>query len=304
MQAQNPARRHHYVPQFYLRAFAGSDGKIWQYKREPCGHVSERHVSPKATGFEENLYAVREVATFLPERDPVGIESTFLASIDDAAAPVHRKLLEKPCPTLSDAERTAWATFLNSMLERDLRVIREREELAPKFTESVTSKLRSRARTMEDLARLDDTLQSLDCEAISLNSVREHMVREIRDPKTLDILQRRGWRLVRLGQGPDLVTSDAPLSINAGTDSRPIELLACALSPSCLFVMYPSHWPADQEFKDLCQSLVLIHNLTMIDGPGRFLYSRDRILDDDGGRLRAAVERRFGARRQPAPLHE
>jgi len=294
MQAHNLARRHHYVPQFYLRAFAGTDGKLWQYTREPSGKVSERRVSPKATGFEADLYRVRDVATFMPERDPTGIESSFLASIDGAAAPVLRKLLVEPSPTLSDEERTAWALFLNSMLERDLRVVREREQLAPRFTESVTSKLRSRARTEADLARLDDTLRSLNCEAISLNSVREHMVREIRDPKTLDILRRRGWRLVRVGPGTDLVTSDTPLSINGGAGSRPIELLACALSPSCLFVMYPAYWPADQELDELMQSLVLVHNLTMVDGPGRFLYSRERITDDDGGRFRAEVERRFG----------
>lgn len=172
MQAHNLARRHHYVPQFYLQAFAGDDGKLWRYRREPSGQVSERQVSPRATGFEKHLYTVREVATFLPERDPSGIESTFLASVDDAAAPVLRKLIGEPCPMLSEEERTAWAMFLNSMLERDVRVIREREQLAPQFTESVTSKLRSRARTEADLARLDDTLQSLDCEAISLNSVR------------------------------------------------------------------------------------------------------------------------------------
>jgi hypothetical protein len=290
-------RRHHYTPQFYLRAFTGSDGLLWQYRREPSGALAERKVSPKSTGFERDLYTIRDVAPYFPERDPTGIESSLLAPIDDAAAVVLRKLNAEQEPNLSEEERAAWATFLNSMIERDPLVLREREALAPEFAKQVIERMRGRARSAGSLARLDDTLDSLDCRAMSLNSVREQMVRGIRDEATVTALGNRGWVLLRVDDGTDLITSDAPLVINAGTNARPIEILTMALSPSRMFVLYPSWWSRDDhEFQEFLRLAVACHNLTLVDGPGRFLYARRRVEDAENVRLRTAVEQYFGRR--------
>jgi hypothetical protein len=129
---------------------------------------------------------------------------------------------------------------------------------------------------------------------MALNSVREHMVHEIRDASSVDRLKACGWIVVRLGQHPAFITSDAPLVVNAGMNSEPIQILAMALSPKCLFVFYPSWWPHDDEFGELLALLVQSHNYTLVSGPGRSLYSSARIEDSEEQPLRTAIERRFG----------
>jgi hypothetical protein len=51
------AMKHQHVPQFYLKAWAGSDGNVICYKRTPAARVHDKPVAPKGTAFEPDLYA-------------------------------------------------------------------------------------------------------------------------------------------------------------------------------------------------------------------------------------------------------
>lgn len=80
----NKPRKHHFIPQFYLRRWA-SDGQIWRFIR-PNGETSKVHgkrVYPAATGWQRDLYTYPS-----PEDENLAatIESQFLQVIDTRGA--------------------------------------------------------------------------------------------------------------------------------------------------------------------------------------------------------------------------
>lgn len=105
--------RHHYLPQFYLGAWAAG-GEAVEYSR-PYRNVVTQRRSTKATGFEDHLYS-------LPgEADPLlreQVELTIFSKIDDTAAPVLRKMIDRPGQRLTPEETHAWIRFLKSMIFR------------------------------------------------------------------------------------------------------------------------------------------------------------------------------------------
>lgn len=53
-------RRQHYIPQFFLKGFANSDGKLCYLQREPGRGIElRRNKSPKTFCFEKNLYETK-----------------------------------------------------------------------------------------------------------------------------------------------------------------------------------------------------------------------------------------------------
>lgn len=80
-----PARKHHYVPQFYQKGFASADGLLWVYDRKL--HIYKR-LAPKVICRSENLYTVK----VQPGVNDTTIETEILSPIEGAAAPVIRSL--------------------------------------------------------------------------------------------------------------------------------------------------------------------------------------------------------------------
>ena len=85
--SMNDPRRHHYNPEFYLGEWAGADDLVCEIKKA-YGKVEARRKSPKASGFERDLY--RTVG--LPDEQHV--EKNFLSRFDNDAA----RALQKSCP--------------------------------------------------------------------------------------------------------------------------------------------------------------------------------------------------------------
>jgi Protein of unknown function (DUF4238) len=74
-------QRHHYVPQFYLRGWAGVDGRLCEYSR-PFDPVKPRMVHPKATAFVHGLHTLHG----LPGDASEVIERLFLQKVDQQGA--------------------------------------------------------------------------------------------------------------------------------------------------------------------------------------------------------------------------
>ena len=226
---------HHYVPQFYLRQWAGADGGVWRYRREPSGLITERAVAPKGTAFEPDLYAVVDAGEFRPPHDPHIIETDFLSPIDNAAAPILKKLNESSPSPLDDAERTAWALFMNSLNERSPTTLGWRDQAAPDAAAQTVAHLRSMGTTPESRERMELILARMDVEQMARNSVRQFMVNEIRDPKVITYLKGLTW--VVIGREPErpFITTDRPLLVNVvGPGPTTIHVLSMALSPTKL----------------------------------------------------------------------
>ena len=97
----NDPRRHHYNPEFYLGEWAGLDGLVCEIKKA-YGKVEARRKSPKASGFERDLYRTVGV------HDEQHVEQNFMSPLDNDAAGALQKILSGDGTEWSGAERTAW----------------------------------------------------------------------------------------------------------------------------------------------------------------------------------------------------
>lgn len=109
----NPPQRHHYIPKFYLKRWANSDGKVVEYKKIQSGEIIHKEKALKAVGKRENLYA-------LPKGNPLNyqtqvIESEFFGQLDNNAADC-LKTLESASEIPNDPDfRYNWAMFILSL---------------------------------------------------------------------------------------------------------------------------------------------------------------------------------------------
>jgi Protein of unknown function (DUF4238) len=107
-------KRHHFNPEFYLRQWAGADGLICEIKKDH-GKVQAQRKSPKATGFQRDLYRIDGV----PDEHAQHVEKNFMAPLDNDAARALQKILSGDSTPWTGDERTAWTTFVLSLLFRN-----------------------------------------------------------------------------------------------------------------------------------------------------------------------------------------
>ncbi|BCH67457.1 hypothetical protein RvVAT039_pl02900 (plasmid) [Agrobacterium vitis] len=106
--------KHHYIPQFYMRPWLGSDHRLEEYGRVPPRmQIKSRRRGPESTGYENDLYALPGV-NYAARQD---VERKFLSKVDTSAAKVRDKLLNGEVE-LTEAEPYVWARFLLSLLIR------------------------------------------------------------------------------------------------------------------------------------------------------------------------------------------
>jgi hypothetical protein len=114
------AGKHHFIPVFYLKRWAGDDKRLWEYRRRHDGIRSKR-VYPDATGYVHGLYSVPG----LPAQDEQYVEKRFFSRLDNDAAVALEWLLDegKPPGDLPDRFKIRWAQFVYSMVFRAPNVI-------------------------------------------------------------------------------------------------------------------------------------------------------------------------------------
>ena len=110
-------QKNHYVPKFFLRRWASGDhpASLGLYTfRE--GQVDYSRLSPKNTGFEYDIY------TLARDHSQVGVGRNavedFFGTIETHAAPVLDKLERGEVEQLSGDERSAWASFVLTLMHR------------------------------------------------------------------------------------------------------------------------------------------------------------------------------------------
>jgi Protein of unknown function (DUF4238) len=114
------AGKHHFVPVFYLKQWAGADDQICEYKQRYHGVLPKR-VFPDKTGYVHGLYSVPG----LQKQDEQYVEKRFMSRIDNDAALALQWMLDetKPVGDLPDRMKVRWAQFVYSMTFRAPNVI-------------------------------------------------------------------------------------------------------------------------------------------------------------------------------------
>lgn len=109
--------RHHYVPQFLLRRWTNASGTLRTYKMRD-GHLTQKDMAPKATGYKNGLYAVVAGILGYPEDH---LEKRLFGPIDSGAAVAMGKIERRA--TLDKKDHIAWTFFLCSMRVRQPDVL-------------------------------------------------------------------------------------------------------------------------------------------------------------------------------------
>jgi hypothetical protein len=108
-------QRHHYIPEFYLRQWAGPDGRVCEFSQRYKGIVKPRMTHPAGTGYEENLYTL---AGFPAETAQL-IEDNFFRVADQFASDALKILLHNNTPEMSADVRSGWSRFVLSLIHRN-----------------------------------------------------------------------------------------------------------------------------------------------------------------------------------------
>lgn len=99
--------KHHYFPQFHLKAWADSAGKIPTFMKMKDGGIQQISFAPTATAYENRLYSYEKVLL----KQQQAVEKLYFAKeVDDRAAEVYRKLLAGE--VLTSEDREVWARYL------------------------------------------------------------------------------------------------------------------------------------------------------------------------------------------------
>lgn len=288
---------HHYVPQFYLRSWTGTDERLFRYHKTPRGRLVQKKCSPRSTAFEPDLYTL--CSGVHPQGQENIIETEVMGRIDDDAAPVLRKLAMETVAAveLTNDERTGWACFLNALLVRHRSYVVTRDRAAPQAAETALTRLRGRERTAhafsrfipsadpDDAPRGQGTLPHEDeirqvVVRLAQDTAREHMVRELRNVAAIDVFKNLTWVVVDAVAPNGFITTDAPLLLDAGLFEHETEptLVTFPLTPNKLFVAHASSWHLDDELRKLLHTISQGHNRLLVNGsPCRSVYAHQEL---------------------------
>jgi hypothetical protein len=208
MRSSQESRRHHFVPQFLLRAWANGDlldGYFWDSREQK---IFCKTRGSKAFCFGIDLLTLKSHAL---GRD--ALEKLFFGTIDTEGAKVYDRIIAKGVTGLALDERREFARFLLSLEARRPAVIEQlREQGRKHFVEGLDSDERIRSEMMRaGLEMLPSEL--LEQSGISLVDRALIVVQRLTDnPRVGGRLLNLNWRTVRLADYEgSFVLSDRPL---------------------------------------------------------------------------------------------
>ena len=241
MMAPNPPSKHHYIPEFFLKRWCGSDGRMLRYTSPVPGKVTARWCYPAEAGFERDLYRS-------PADDPTdaqALEALFFAKLDDMAAKALDSLIVHDRGVLNRQSMDVWCAFIfallhrtpyyfSTMITRGTEIIKETiADLGDRYYE---------LREPHQPATFEEFVASMDEKAFR-QRVFATVPNLILNTNILNFLRNMHWGvLVMDDPRPNLLLSDDPLVRTDGlkTDGGHVAL---PLSPSHLMV---GAWQVDK----------------------------------------------------------
>lgn len=220
-------QKHHYIPAFYLKQWAGEDGLICTMRKVPRG-LSVLRKSPKATGFKRNLYSIDNVASEQAQL----FESVFLKLTDNDAHTALTKLLHDNTGW-SRRFRSAWARFIMSLIFRNPEAVAVIRDHIVLMWHTALQDLRDHydptthnGRTFEEYLRQHPLPHA---------EAADFLRATIDNPKIGADIVNMHWEVFRLDQSNQLLmTSDRPLDLPPL--GNPDAHMALPISPRHLFV--------------------------------------------------------------------
>jgi hypothetical protein len=262
---------HHYVPQFHLRNWEGSDHQITQWGRIAYnGKLVREQVTAAGTAYVPGLYSLEHV----PPEEVQQIETKILGQIEDRASPVLSKLVADGPASLSVEDRYWWTRYLQASLLRVPHVVEKmknegrqiaRNHLTLDHEEFLSAKGAAPEKTLLEWAEKH-------APARIANTGLRVMVRMLNNEPAIDRIIHLSW-LVR-----DVSESSRPLLI--GDD--PFERIGDLYKPRCLISipLTPTHVFFGTDAPDVVEhinkmsdrAVVNASNVSTVSTAKRFAY--------------------------------
>lgn len=223
--------KHHYIPVFYSREWAGLDGRLCEYSR-PYREVKPQWKHPDATGYVRGLYTV-------PKNDPIVseyIERHFFRVTDNGAAVVARQLRIEGRNDLFSLDRSSWSRFIISLMLRNPEyVARMAAEVAGFYARTDNEEKYQELRGPNDPATFEEYVAKRMFHPAGRMSA--YALQKIIDsPMMGGHLNQMRWSVVTFkNERHTLLTSDRPIIMTNGIISRG-DHLALPIGPRMLFV--------------------------------------------------------------------
>lgn len=273
----NEPRKHHYIPQFYLRNWCGADNRVICYKRIPSGTIHER-VTPKSTAYQKDLYTLAHLSEDLRQV----LEKDVTADVDNrAAVALHKMVAAKSTDTLTGADRLSWAQFVVSLPIRNPEAVADIKETS---TRTGMEKAYEQAKQ-----ELPDWAQEKDFKTEFEESVKEDrftrflsanyglmVISELMlNPDFQDIILRMRWWVMDFSSaGISLITCDRPYMIFRSI-RNPRCLIYLPIGPHLGFFASPDPMKQGQLLRQNGKSVVKEMNRWEASLAARYVYSAD-----------------------------
>jgi hypothetical protein len=226
--------RHHHLPVFYLKRWAGEDGRLCEFSR-PHKEVIARRKYPAQTAYVERLYEMPG----LPPEKAQQIEQGFMQLLDSQAAEA-LSALENDDPRMKTDSRlrSAWSRFIMSLLLRapnDIAalkagVMEEWLRAIPDLEAQYAAK-----RSPEDPATFAEYFMSRSPDEVARWAISLA-------PKLMDhsgivaLLNNMRWLVVRIAsETGEFITSDRPV-VMSWTLTEEHAYLFLPIGPKTLFI--------------------------------------------------------------------
>lgn len=283
----NKARKHHFLPECYLKGWAGSDGRLVEYAVRYQG-VAPRWTAPGGTGYALDLYAMPALGA---RSD--ALEKQLMSMIDSAAATALDRM--RSDEGLDDAARRAFAALLTTLLTRtpaSIEILKQKLEEWRRKDRPDVQAIYERfvwrpgmpTKASDQYAETDTPEQVQAFLAETLTSVLTH-------PRITDFLAGMTWQVLKLPDGaPPLLTSDHPMITTNGLEAKD-SYLFLPIGPRRMFLATHSRLFAGRLVGGLgLVKLARFANARVIERARRFVYGQDT-------REAAAVIAGFGSNR-------
>jgi hypothetical protein len=115
----NPPRKHHYLPEFYLRQWAAEGGQLVRFAARNDAEVTARRAFPAGVGYLRDLY--RAPGVDVDEWAAQQLEWKFFQHLDNDAERALQIVLGNQPWKWDNTTRSNWTRFLLSFLHRTPR---------------------------------------------------------------------------------------------------------------------------------------------------------------------------------------
>ena len=268
--------KHHYIPEFYLRHWVGSDGRFERYNRPIPSKIMTRRAFPSEAGWLKDLYT--------SPGDRLGaywLEIDIFQVIDSRAALALRKMNSDPPQELNATERSSWTVFLRSLFHRTPENLRGTITSATRMYEDTLEATRAQyaeLRRETDPPTFDEYKASLTSADIR-NSALSALPSLMTNPVVGQFMQDMPTRVFSLpDEARDFLLSDDPMARTNGLKSEQGHF-AIPISPRKLFVSAHKTAKLDEIARMKPNDLVHAMNKEVVEGARYFVAARDKSQD-------------------------